>query len=278
MNQNKFPLNLWIGGCITAFFLVSSLLSIFWTPFDPNYVDTAIPFLGVAEKGHFLGTDIAGRDLFSALLSGSKMSVFMGCTTAAISIFLGTFLGFVAVAISPLVDEIVMRLLDVLMAIPGVIIALVVATVIGPSPRSTVIVLSLFFSPVIARVVRAATIPILNEDFVKSARMYGRGTLYCLFRHVLPNISSILVVQFSLYTANAVLAESGLSYLGVGISRPQISWGTLLKEAQETVGPTSGLMLLPATVILIFVFGLNLFGDGLRDVFDPRSSGKASRV
>jgi peptide/nickel transport system permease protein len=169
-----------------------------------------------------------------------------------------------------------MRFLDILMAVPGVIVALVIATVSGPSALSTVSVLSVFFAPVIARVVRSATIPLLNEDFVQSARMYGRGKAFVLFRHVLPNILSVLVVQFSLYSANAVLAESGLSYLGVGISRPQISWGTLLKEAQETVGPTTGLMLWPATVILVFVLGLNLLGDGLRDVMDPRSAGRKS--
>jgi peptide/nickel transport system permease protein len=204
------------------------------------------------------------------------MSVFLGCVTATISVILGTIFAFIAVGISPWVDEVVMRFLDILMAVPGVIVALVIATVSGPSALSTVSVLSVFFAPVIARVVRSATIPLLNEDFVQSARMYGRGKAFVLFRHVLPNILSVLVVQFSLYSANAVLAESGLSYLGVGISRPQISWGTLLKEAQETVGPTTGLMLWPATVILVFVLGLNLLGDGLRDVMDPRSAGRKS--
>lgn len=267
---------MWLGGSITSFFLLCSALALFWTPFDPNFVDTTKISLGFGEAGHALGTDVIGRDLLSGLLAGARMSVFLGCVTAAISVVLGTILAFIAVGISPWVDEVVMRLLDVLMAVPGVIVALVIATVSGPSAISTVSVLSVFFAPVIARVVRSATIPILNEDFVQSARMYGRGTFFVLFRHVLPNILSILVVQFSLYTANAVLAESGLSYLGVGISRPQISWGTLLKEAQETVGPTTGLMLWPATVILLFVLGLNLLGDGLRDVMDPRAMGKRS--
>lgn len=276
MKTRDLPLNIWLGGSITVFFLLCSATALFWTPFDPNFVDTTELSLGFGEAGHLLGTDVIGRDLFSGLLAGARMSVFLGCVTAAISVVLGTIFAFVAVGISPWVDEVVMRLLDVLMAVPGVIVALVIATVTGPSAISTVSVLSVFFAPVIARVVRSATLPILNEDFVQSARMYGRGTFYVLFRHVLPNILSILVVQFSLYTANAVLAESGLSYLGVGISRPQISWGTLLKEAQETVGPTTGLMLWPATVILIFVLGLNLLGDGLRDFLDPRSMGRRS--
>jgi peptide/nickel transport system permease protein len=271
-----FPLNVWLGGSITAFFLLCSALALFWTPFDPNFVDTTKISLGFGESGHLLGTDVIGRDLLSGLLAGARMSVFLGCVTAAISVVLGTILAFIAVGISPWVDEVVMRLLDVLMAVPGVIVALVIATVSGPSALSTVSVLSVFFAPVIARVVRSAALPLLNEDFVQAARMYGRGSFFVLVRHVLPNILSILVVQFSLYTANAVLAESGLSYLGVGISRPQISWGTLLKEAQETVGPTTGLMLWPATVILVFVLGLNLLGDGLRDVMDPRSRGRRS--
>ena len=276
MKSQNLPLNVWLGGSITAFFLVCSALALVWTPFDPNYVDTMKISLGFGQGGYLLGTDVLGRDLLSGLLAGARMSVFLGCVTAAISVVLGTIFAFIAVGISPWVDEVVMRLLDVLMAVPGVIVALVIATVTGPSALSTVSVLSVFFAPVIARVVRSAALPILNEDFVRSARMYGRGTFFCLFRHVLPNTLSILVVQFSLYTANAVLAESGLSYLGVGISRPQISWGTLLKEAQETVGPTTGLMLWPATVILVFVLGLNLLGDGLRDLMDPRSLGKRS--
>jgi len=276
LKTRDLPLNIWLGGTITVFFLLCSATALFWAPFDPNFVDTTKLSLGFGESGHLLGTDVIGRDLFSGLLAGARMSVFLGCVTAAISVVLGTIFAFIAVGISPWVDEVVMRLLDVLMAVPGVIVALVIATVTGPSAISTVSVLSVFFAPVIARVVRSATLPILNEDFVQSARMYGRGTFFVLFRHVLPNILSILVVQFSLYTANAVLAESGLSYLGVGISRPQISWGTLLKEAQETVGPTTGLMLCPATVILIFVLGLNLLGDGLRDVLDPRSMGRRS--
>jgi len=276
LKARTFPLNVWLGGSITGFFLVCSALALFWTPFDPNFVDTSKISLGFGESGHLLGTDVIGRDLFSGLLAGARMSVFLGCVTAAISVVLGTILAFIAVGISPWVDEVVMRLLDVLMAIPGVIVALVIATASGPSALSTVIVLSVFFAPVIARVVRSAALPILNEDFVQASRMYGRGSVFVLVRHVLPNILSILVVQFSLYTANAVLAESGLSYLGVGISRPQISWGTLLKEAQETVGPTTGLMLWPATVILVFVLGLNLLGDGLRDVMDPRSRGRRS--
>jgi len=276
LKTRDLPLNIWLGGSITVFFVSCSAIALFWTPFDPNFVDTTKLSLGFGEAGHPLGTDVIGRDLLSGLLAGAQMSVFLGCITAAISVVLGTIFAFIAVGISKWLDEVVMRLLDVLMAVPGVVVALVVATVSGPSALSTISVLSVFFAPVIARVVRSATLPILNEDFVQSARMYGRGTFFVLFRHVLPNILSILVVQFSLYTANSVLAESGLSYLGVGISRPQISWGTLLKEAQETVGPTTGLMLWPATVILIFVLGLNLLGDGLRDFLDPRSAGKRS--
>jgi peptide/nickel transport system permease protein len=186
----------WFGGSITLFFLLCSIFSLFWTPFDPNFVDTTKTSLGFGEAGHVLGTDIIGRDLLSGLLAGAKMSVFLGCVTATISVILGTIFAFIAVGISPWVDEVVMRFLDILMAVPGVIVALVIATVSGPSALSTVSVLSVFFAPVIARVVRSATIPLLNEDFVQSARMYGRGKAFVLFRHVLPNILSVLVVPF----------------------------------------------------------------------------------
>ena len=270
MKHLQFRWTFVFGGLVTMFFLLCAVVSLIWTPYDPNFINVDARFSGMGSPGHLLGTDTVGRDLFSALLVGSRLSIALGCLTAALSVFLGAVIAFIAVGSNHFVDELLMRLSDVVMAIPGVIVALVVASTIGASATSTVIVLSIFFAPIVGRVVRSAVMPILNEEYVLAARQYGRGTTFILFKHVLPNISSLLVVQFSLYTASSVLAESGLSYLGVGIGRPQLSWGTLLKEAQEMVGPGSSLMLWPASVIMFFVLGLNLLGDGLRDAIDPK--------
>lgn len=268
--SRRYPWTFRLGCVIALFFVAVAVLSLFWTPHDPNFINVDARLAGVGSSGHFLGTDTLGRDLLSGLIAGTRLSLILGCVTSALAVALGTIVAFVAVGSKPVIDETLMRLSDVIMAVPGVIVALVIAATVGLSATSTVIVLAIFFSPVIARVVRSATLPILNEEFVLAARQYGRGTVFILLRHVLPNILSLLIVQFSLYTASAVLAESGLSYLGVGISRPQLSWGTLLKEAQELAGLTSSLMLWPASVIMVFVLGLNLLGDGLRDVLDPK--------
>jgi peptide/nickel transport system permease protein len=270
MMIRRFPWTFRVGFAITIFFFAVSIFSLLWLPHDPNLIDVEARMAGVGSGSHWLGTDTLGRDLLSGLMVGARLSLILGCATSALAVVLGTIVAFIAVGSKPIIDELLMRSSDVIMAVPGVIVALVVAATISLSATSTVIVLSIFFSPVIARVVRSAALPIMNEEFVLAARQYGRGTIFILIRHVLPNILSLLVVQFSLYTASAVLAESGLSYLGVGISRPQLSWGTLLKEAQELAGLGSALMLWPAMLIMVFVLGLNLLGDGLRDVLDPK--------
>ncbi len=224
----------------------------------------------VGSSGHLLGTDALGRDVASALMIGARTSIIVAAGAALLGLVLGTITGLIATSSRPYVNETVMRGADILLSIPGVVFALVLAATIGAGVGSTIFALSVFFTPSFTRVVRAAALRVLQEDFITAAQLYGRKRLFILARHVVPNIFSVMIVQFTLYFAVGILTEAGLSYLGVGVTRPDVSWGILLKEAQETVGVASPLAIWPGLAIVIAVLGLNILGDGLRDVLDPR--------
>lgn len=259
-----------VGGLIVLVFLIFLATSFIWTPVDPNAINPANRLLPAGTPGHLLGTDSLGRDVFSALLAGAKNSAAVAAGACGLAIVIGTVLGLAAASSSKALDEVVMRSMDVLVSIPGVVIALVLAATIGSGIASTIFALLFFFTPAFTRMVRANGIRVLAEDYPKAARLYGRGPVFIAARHVLPNIASILMVQATQYFAVGILTEAGLSYLGVGINRPQISWGMMLKEAQLTVGIDSPLAIWPGLAIMITVLGLNVLGDGLRDALDPK--------
>jgi peptide/nickel transport system permease protein len=258
------------GLFMTGVLFAAAIVSLFWTPMDPNAVAPADRLLDAGAPGHLLGTDSLGRDVASALMVGARSSIIVAAGAALISLLVGAVAGLVAASSRSLVDEGVMRLADILLSIPGVVFALVLAATLGAGIKSTILALSVFFAPSFARVIRAAALRVLEEDYVAAARLYGRRRLFILARHVVPNILSVMIVQFTLYFAVGIPTEAGLSYLGVGVNRPDVSWGMLLKEAQDTVGVSSPLAIWPGLAIVFAVLGLNLLGDGLRDVLDPR--------
>lgn len=268
--RRELNASLILGGALTAAFVIIAAVSIFWTPLDPNSVNPANRLLPAGSAGHLLGTDALGRDTASALMVGARTSILIAASSALIGLILGTITGLIAAGSRSVVDETLMRGADILLSIPGIVFALVLAATIGGGVASTILALSVFFTPAFTRMVRSAAIRVLSEDFVVAAELYGRNKPFILVRHVIPNIASMMIVQFTLYFAVGILTEAGLSYLGVGVSRPGISWGMLLKEAQETVGVATPLAVWPGMAIVVAVLGLNLLGDGLRDTLDPR--------
>jgi len=271
----KWNVSLVVGLVLTGLFLVIALVSFFYLPANPNIPDVRHRLLPPLTPGHWLGTDVLGRDVVAALMVGAKTSILVGAGGSIISLILGTITGLAAAASGRLVDETISRAADILLSIPGMVTALVLAATMGPGALTTIFALTAFFTPSFTRVIRSAAMGVLQEDFITAARLYGRGPLFILVRHVLPNIAGVMIVQFTLYFAAGILVEAGLSYLGVGVNRPQISWGLMLNEAQNQVGVSSPLAVWPGLAIVLVVLGLNLLGDGLRDVLDPKLARRA---
>ena len=268
--------SLLVGIALTVGFLAVATLSFFWLPYNPNIPDIPNRLLPAGSPGHLLGTDVLGRDIIAQLMVGARTSIIVGAGGATISLILGVITGLAAAAGGRITDETISRGADIMLSIPGMVTALVLAASFGSGVVTTILALTAFFTPSFTRVVRAAAMSVLQEDFITTARLYGRGQVFILARHVLPNIAGVLIVQFTLFFAAGILTEAGLSYLGVGVTRPNISWGLMLSEAQNQVGVSSPLALWPGLAIVMVVLGLNLLGDGLRDVLDPKLTRKAT--
>lgn len=271
-SRRRLSLNasLVVGASITVIFLAVAVVSFFWLPYNANIPNIKSRMLPPFMPGHWLGTDGLGRDIIAQLMVGARTSIIVGAGGATISLLLGTIAGLVAAAYGKLADETISRGADILLSIPGMVTALVLAATLGSGALTTIFALTAFFTPSFTRVIRSAALSVLQEDFITAARLYGRGRLFILARHVIPNVAGVMIVQFTLYFAAGILTEAGLSYLGVGVTRPSISWGMMLNEAQQTVGISSPLAIWPGLAIVFAVLGLNLLGDGLRDVLDPK--------
>ena len=268
--RRRRNLTLTIGIVVTVAFIAMALASFFYLPHNPNAPRIPDRLLPAGSPGYLLGTDALGRDIFSQLMVGARTSLMVGAGGALISLIIGTIAGLSAAAFGRVADETISRGADIMLSIPGMVTALVLAATMGSGALTTIFALTAFFTPSFTRVIRSAAMSVLQEDFITSAKLYGRGKLFILARHVIPNIAGVMIVQFTLYFAAGILTEAGLSYLGVGVTRPSISWGMMLNEAQQTVGISSPLAMWPGLAIVTVVLGLNLLGDGLRDVLDPK--------
>jgi peptide/nickel transport system permease protein len=268
--RRELNASLVVGIVLTAGFLAVAIVSLFWLPSNPNIPNIKARMTPPFSPDHWLGTDGLGRDIIAQLMVGARTSILVGAGGALIALVLGTITGLVAAAYGKLADETISRGADIMLSIPGMVTALVLAATMGSGAFTTILALSAFFTPSFTRVIRSAAMSVLQEDFITAAKLYGRGRLFILARHVIPNIAGVMIVQFTLYFAAGILTEAGLSYLGVGVVRPSISWGMMLNEAQQTVGISSPLAIWPGLAIVFVVLGLNLLGDGLRDVLDPK--------
>jgi peptide/nickel transport system permease protein len=257
------------GSLIVAFIAVLAVLSLFWTPYDPTAVSPAASFRGMSWQ-HLLGTDDYGRDVASRIMSGAKLILFSGAVSVAIAALIGVPVGIVAGLRGGIVENLLMRACDVLYGFPALLSAIVLAAAIGASTLSAMIAIGVASIPALARVSRSSTLPVLSSEFVLAARTYGRKRGVIVIRHVLPNIAPILIIQMSTLFSLAILAEAGLSYLGLGTPPPQPSWGAMVQEGQNFLGRDTLLAIWPGVFIALAVLGFNLLGDGLRDVLDPR--------
>lgn len=258
-----------LGGALVLLVFAAALLSFVWTPWPPYDIDIAAK-LKPPSSAHWLGTDAFGRDIVSLLLVGARSTIVVGVIAVGIGLTFGVCLGLAAAARKGWVAELIMRMSDFTFAFPAVLSAIMLAAAIGPGMVTSIIAIGIFQIPVFVRVTRGSANAVWAREFVLAARASGKGTFRITIEHVLPNILSVLIVQATIQFALAILAEAALSYLGLGTQPPQPSWGRMLNDAQTLLFQQPMLAVYPGAAIAIAVLGLNLLGDGLRDLLDPR--------
>lgn len=257
------------GAVLTLLVVAAALLSLAWTPWPVDDIDVTRK-LAPPTAEHWLGTDSFGRDVASLLLAGARNSLLVGTIAVGIGLLAGTALGLLAAARRGWVEEAIMRATDFTFAFPALLSAIMMTAVFGPGIVVSIAAIGLFYVPVFARVVRASANAVWAREYVLAARAAGKGTLRITLEHVLPNVASVLIVQATIHFALAILAEAALSYLGLGTQPPQPSWGRMLNDAQALLFQAPRLAVFPGVAIAVAVMGLNLLGDGLRDLLDPR--------
>ncbi|MEO9175778.1 MAG: ABC transporter permease [Gaiellales bacterium] len=261
--------SLLVGGSLVALIVVAALVSLVWTPYDPTLVRPDDALAG-SSSHHLLGADQYGTDVLSQLMAGARTTLLVGVVAIGIAALVGVPLGAIAAQRRGAIDELAMRASDIVYAFPAVLVAIILAAAYGGSTATGMAAIGIAYIPVFARLTRASALEVLRSDFVLAARAYGRRPLAILWRHVLPNIASILIVQATVLFAVAILAEAALSYLGLGAPPPTSSWGRMLNDSQTYIGSDIELALWPGLAIALAVLGFSLLGDGLRDVLDPR--------
>ena len=249
--------------------LCAALLSLVWTPWSAYEIDVAAK-LRPPSAAHWLGTDVLGRDIVSLLLVGARSTIMVGVIAVGIGLTFGVCLGLIAAARKGWTEELIMRMSDFTFAFPAVLSAIMLAAVAGPGMVTSIIAIGIFQIPTLVRITRGSTNAIWAREFVLAARACGKGGFRITIEHVLPNVLPILIVQGTIQFALAILAEAALSYLGLGTQPPQPSWGRMLNDAQTLLFQSPMLAVYPGAAIAVAVLGLNLLGDGLRDLLDPR--------
>jgi len=257
------------GGIITIAFFGLALLSYVWSPHPIENINISDKLLSPNLK-YLLGTDHFGRDILSMLIMGAKNSIIVAFVAIGIGLGIGVPLGLVAASQRGWTDELIMRFNDFTLAFPSLISAIMITAIMGPGAVNSIIAIGIFNIPVFARVVRGAALNIWKKEFILAALSAGKSKARISIEHVLPNTSSVLIVQATIQFAIGILAEAGLSYLGLGTQPPAASWGKMLNEAQTFLHFAPQLAIYPGMAIALTVLGLNLFGDGLRDVLDPK--------
>jgi len=278
MHKNIFkkalsnPLAL-VGFIIIVSVFILAMLAPIISPFDPNNIDVKAILLAPSWQ-HWMGTDGLGRDVLSRMLHGGRISLLVGLVAVGIATAIGIVLGAIAGYYRGWVDTLIMRLVDVMLSIPSFFLILAVIAFLTPSIWNIMIVIGLTSWMGVTRLVRAEFLSLSGREFVLASRTLGAKDVRLIFTHLLPNSLTPIIVSAVLGVAGAVLMESGLSFLGLGVQAPQASWGNILTDGKEYIQFAWWLSLFPGVAILITVLGYNLLGEGLRDALDPRSNSK----
>lgn len=263
--------NLYIGATVVAALLIMTLVSLFWTPYEPNAIDASVK-LQAPSTAHLLGTDNFGRDILSRIMQGSQTAFLIGITAVAIGLAGGLILGSLAGFFGGWLDEVIMRINDAVMAIPGILFAIMLVSVFDAGLINTIIALGVPRIATFTRVIRGGFLQVKNYDFVKSSRIKGATNWHIISQHILPNITTQIIVATTLSFSSTILSEAGLSYLGLGVQPPDASWGRMLSEAKPFIVSAPWYIMSIGVVITLTVYGFNLLGDGIRKLQDKRGA------
>ncbi|WP_208999838.1 ABC transporter permease [Stappia sediminis] len=258
-----------VGAAITALVLLAAILSLVWTPYPIDQLSVADKLKGPSAD-HLLGTDHYGRDILSMLMIGARTSIAVALVAVGIGIVIGVPLGLLGAARGGWIDEGIMRFNDLVFAFPALLSAVMITAIFGPGAVNAIVAIGIFNIPVFARVARGGALAYKSREFVMAAQVAGKGRVRIIAEHILPNIANLLIVQGTIQFSLGILAEAGLSYVGLGAQPPVATWGRMLNEAQTMMAFAPQLALYPGLAIVATVMGLNLLGDGLRDILDPK--------
>lgn len=261
---------LWLGALVTALLFAVALISLVWTPLSPSKMQIIHKLKGPFDHG-LLGTDQFGRDVASMLMVGTWNSLSTALAAVIIGGVAGTAIGLFAAARQGFVEQLLMRVCDVIFAVPPILSAMMLGAFLGAGRFTAIIAIATFMVPVFARVVLGSARQIWARDYVTAAQSIGKRPLGITLVHILPNVAGQIIVQTAIQLGLAILTEAGLSFLGLGMAPPAPSWGRMLADSQTYLGLAPWLAILPGLSIALAVFGLNMLGDGLRDVIDPRA-------
>jgi peptide/nickel transport system permease protein len=252
-----------LGAAISAAFIAAALVAMAWTPCDPTAI-SIVEKLQSPGRHHWFGTDQLGRDTLSLLMAGARNTLGVAFLSVIIGVCTGVSLGLIAAARRGATEEIVMRGTDLIFAFPSLLLAILITAVLGPGAVNAIIAIGVFNIPVFARVVRAGALTLWTRDYTLAARAAGKSRARISIEHILPNLGNVLIIQATIQFSLGVIAEAGLSYVGLGAQPPTPSWGRMLNEAQSLTALDPWLALFPGFAVVLLVIGLNLLGDGLR--------------
>ncbi len=258
-----------VGGLLVGVLFTVALVSLFWTPYDPLALNLKLR-LHAPVAGHWLGTDEFGRDVLSRVMAGAGTSLLVAALTVALAVACGTFLGLVAGFFRGTTDRILMVFNDALLAFPGILLALGVMVVVGANKFGIVVALGIAYTPSTVRLVRAAVLSLREKEYIEASRVIGNGELYTLWRHVLPNCAAPLLVLATSMFGWVILAESALSFLGLGVPPPAPTWGNMLSAGRPYIESAAWIGIAPGLCISLSLLGINLLGDAVSDWLDPR--------
>nr|WP_235973644.1 nickel transporter permease [Peribacillus faecalis] len=267
LSKNKAAL---AGAFIIIVFILLAILAPMIAPYDPTKMSPADKLQGPSAE-HWLGTDDKGRDILSRLLFGARISLTVGILSTLLGAAVGIGLGLVSGYYGRWIDSLIMRICDILLAFPGILLALAIVAILGASTTNVIIAVAFFAVPTFARIVRGSVLSVKKLEYIDAIRALGANDFRIIFRHILPNILSPIIVQATLYIASAIITASALSFLGMGTKPPTPEWGTMLSDGRSYIRQAPHITFFPGMVIFLVVIGFNLFGDGLRDALDPKT-------